>query len=175
MGKAGKSRADAQDHGRSFALSEQNAVRSASRAQVRLTPVIPDGPCGHWRSDDVSPQPYRDQGLYFNPCCAFTQARICQLSEFEGMADCGFQASGGTLSFQVLGRRMGLRFVCSRIAISFIVVTAGTRKKSSSFPFEFATKAPDVAHIVCIALRCARAMRRNVVNLGRGLRAWKCA
>jgi hypothetical protein len=95
--------------------------------------------------------------------------------EFGGMADCCFPASSDTLSFRVLGRRMGLRFVCSRVAIVFIPITAGTRKKSSSFPIEFATKTPDVAHIVCVALRCARAMRRDVVDVGRGLRAWKCA
>ena len=86
-----------------------------------------------------------------------------------------FQASSDTLSFRVLGRRMGLRFVCSRVAISFIVVTAGTRKKSSSFPIEFVTKTPDAPHISMYGVVVARAMRRNVVDVGRGRRAWKCA
>jgi hypothetical protein len=95
----------------------------------------------------------------------------------RGMADCCFRASSDALSYQVLGRRMGLRFVCSRVAIGFIVVTAGTRKNPLGFAIEFVTKTPGAPHIVCIALRCARAMRRNVVGVGvgRGRRAWKRA
>jgi hypothetical protein len=84
--------------------------------------------------------------------------------EFEAMADGCFPASGDTFSFQVFGPRIGVRFVCSRVAISSIAVTAGTREKSSSFSFEFATKTPDVAHnrasngngVKCRRKRCFR-------------------
>jgi hypothetical protein len=66
------------------------------------------------------------------------------------------------LSFQGLSRRIGLRFVCLRVTIVFIATTAVTDEKFLDFHIEFAAKTPGVAHIVCIALRCARALRRNV-------------
>jgi hypothetical protein len=62
-----------------------------------------------------------------------------------------------------------------RVAFVIIAITAATRRKSLDFRIEFATKTPNAPHIVCIALRCARATRRNFVNVGSGCWAWKYA